>query len=140
MIINPNGSDHVYELCTQIEGVHNENYEALHKYVHMAMDTWCDANDAMVFSVRHLFGGGNYDWNSSPLHSITKHFFAKDDPDPIRAASQSIGWILKNVARSSPRTFMLYVLSTPMYPDVNHYAWQCDEDRQWSELIGVEIR
>ena len=140
MIINADGSNHVYEPRTEIDGVPNENWEALHEYVRIQMNQWCDVNDDTLFSVRHLFGGKNFDWNYTPLQSIVNHFVLAQHSESTRAASQSVGLILKNVVHCSPRTFTLYILPTTYYKDVNHYTWQCDYDRQISELIGAEIR
>ncbi|MDF1798680.1 MAG: hypothetical protein P1V81_05855 [Planctomycetota bacterium] len=94
---------------------------AIQNFLQGAVYCWCKNRPDEWFSLRDLMGGTNFYWEDTPLIALyEKH--KGTSADPVKAAGQDAGWILKSVVSRDTRTF-----ETREANMIREYRWRRDD-------------
>jgi hypothetical protein len=87
-----------------VAGVSAEQAAAIRTFLQGAVYCWCKNRPGEWFALRNLMGGDNYYWEGTPMIVLYRKHEATS-PNPVQAAGQDAGWLLKAVIDEDPRAF-----------------------------------
>lgn len=94
-------------IVRNVRGIPDAQLDLMRTYLQGAVYSWVKNRSGEWFAVRDLVGGGNFEWQGTPLYPLfEKHLsLGKDNNDSITAAAKDAGWLLKRVLDDDKRHF-----------------------------------
>ncbi|OAV64696.1 hypothetical protein Barb6XT_02710 [Bacteroidales bacterium Barb6XT] len=102
-----------------VQGITKEEEKEIMAFLQGAVYCWCKNNGNKWFSARDFLGGGNSNWQGTPVYALyEKHEEVGKGAGSIKAVGIDAGWLLRKVLIEDKRTFI-----TKRGFRIREYSW-----------------